>query len=214
MRPQLLTRSRLAVLGGAVVLALGLSACSSGQVVSSRPDRFYLRVPAGWKTYHEAQLLRSPKWSTLSIDPPRFFLAASAAPHPDIGQPLSASKYPWAVLLVEDLSGSAQQDLTFSSLSDLLVPVDQLSQQGVPVQELQQGQLLVKGALRGTKMAFEVGGGTSGAAIDYQQVSWVNSATNRVWALMVGCSPNCYKANSSLINSVLQSFYVSDIPIG
>lgn len=214
MRPHSLTRSRVALAGGAVALTLGLSACSSGLVVASRADRFYLRLPSGWKTYYKSQLLSNPKWSMFALNPPRVFLAATGGPHPNISQPLSSSNYPWAVFVVEDLAGTAQQSLTLSSLSDVVLPVDQLSQQGTPVQQLQQGQLLVRGALRGTKMAYEIGSGTGGGAIDYQQETWVNSATDRVWALMVGCSPDCYKTNGSLISSIVQSFYVSNIRIG
>jgi hypothetical protein len=177
--------------------------------VASNPDQFYVRVPAGWKVYDESQLLHTSKWSSLMSNRPRYFMAASDDPHPKSSQPLSSSKYPWVVLLVADLSASQRDSLTLGTLQDVLVPVDQLSQQGVGVQPLQQGRLLVRGALRGTEVSFEVGG-TGGGAIDYEQETWVNSATNRVWALMVGCSPACYQAHQSLINSVVDSFYVSD----
>ncbi len=206
--PQL--QRRAATLAGAAVMAAALSACSGGQVVASNADQFYVRVPAGWKVYEESQLLHTSKWSSLVSNRPRYFMAASDGPHPKSSQPLSPSKYPWVVLLVADLSGPQRDSLTLGTLQDVLVPVDQLSQQGVGVQALQQGRLLVNGALRGTKVAFEVGAGMGGGAIDYEQETWVNSATNRVWALMVGCSPACYQANGSIINSVVDSFYVSD----
>ncbi|MHB1499326.1 MAG: hypothetical protein ACYCXN_15615, partial [Acidimicrobiales bacterium] len=99
MRPHPFTRSRVALAGGAVALTLGLSACSSGLVVASRADRFYLRLPSGWKTYYKSQLLSNPKWSMFALNPPRVFLAATGGPHPNISQPLSSSNYPWAVLV-------------------------------------------------------------------------------------------------------------------
>lgn len=209
MRPRFVTRSRVAGLVGVAAFAVGLGACSSGHVVASDPDRFYLRVPSGWKIYHESQLLHTSEWSDLAASPPRFFMAASDDPHPSVSQALGSTKYPWATLFVEDLSASDQQSLTLGDLSDVPVPVDSLSEEGVPVQQLQQGQLLVRGALRGTKTVYEVGAGSSGA-IDFVQDAWVNSATNRLWALTVGCSPTCYQAHGSLINSVVETFYVSD----
>lgn len=213
MRTRLVTRSRAASLVGAaalaVVFAAGLGACSSGHVVSSDPDRFYLRVPSGWKIYHESQLLRSSNWSSLAASPPRFVMAASDDPHPSVSQPLGPAKYPWATLFVEDLSGSNRDNFTLGDLSDMPVSVDSLSEEGVPVQELQQGQLLVRGALRGTRTAYEVAAGSS-EAIDFVQDAWVNSATNTLWALTVGCSPTCYQAHEPLINSVVDTFYVSD----
>jgi hypothetical protein len=200
---------RAALVGGAAVLAFALTACGGSRVVSSNSLRFYVRVPANWKVYSKAEMLRTAKFAALVSNPPEFLVSASADPrHPNASQPFSASKYPWAILLVNNVSGSARLSLTLESLSDVLVNVDELSQEGVPVQELKQGSLLVNGGLRGTKVAFQVG--TGGSAIDYEQATWVNAATDRLWTLMVGCSPDCYKTQDSAIDGVVQSFYVSD----
>lgn len=195
--------------GSAVVLTLALAACGGSQVVSSNQLRFYVRVPASWKVYNKEALLRTAKFASLVGNPPKYLMAASADPHhPSPSEPFSASKYPWAILLVTNVSGSSRQSLTLGSLSDVLVDVDELSQEGVPVQELKQGNLLVNGALRGTKVAFQVGSGSN--AISFQQATWVNTPTDRLWVLMVGCSPDCYKTQGSAIDGVVQSFYVSD----
>ena len=175
-------------------------------MVASNPEGFYLRVPPGWKVFGRSQMLRTAKFAALLANPPQVLVGASDAPHPAASQPFSASKYPWAVLVVSKLGSSEQQSLTLGGLQDVLVNVDQLSQQGVAVQQLAQPRLLVRGSLRGTDVAFEVGSGAS--AIDYQQETWVNSPTDRLWVLMVGCSPSCYQQQSGLISSVVQSFYV------
>jgi hypothetical protein len=193
---------------GAVVLAATLAACGGTQVLSSGSLRFYLRVPVNWKVYSKHQLMQTVKFAALLTNPPQYLTAASANPRPTSSQPFTASKYPWEILMVTKLPSSQQQSLTLGGLSDVLVPVDQLSQQGVAVQNLAQSQLLVKGSLRGTKVFYQVG--TGSGAIDYQQATWVNTPTNKLWVLMVGCSPACYQAQGPAISSVVQSFYVSD----
>ncbi len=187
------------------VLAMLLGACGS-QVVADHDLGYYLRVPSGWKIYPKSQMLRTAKFAALLANPPQVLVGASNDPHPNASQTFSASKYPWALLVVTKLGASQQESLTLGGLQDVLVNVDQLSQQGVAVQELTQPSLVVNGSLRGTKVSFEVGSGAN--AIDYVQETWVNSPTNTLWALMVGCSPSCYQQQSSLINSVVQSFYV------
>jgi hypothetical protein len=196
---------RCSALAGATVLGMLLGACG-GQVVASHALGYYLRLPSGWKVYSKSQMLRTAKFAALLANPPQVVLGASDAPHPDASQTFSASKYPWALLVVTGLGSSQQESLTLAGLQDVLVNVDQLSQQGVAVQELAQPSLVVHGSLRGTKVVFEVGSGAN--AIDYEQETWVNSPTDRLWVLMVGCSPQCYQQQSSVLNSVLQSFYV------
>jgi hypothetical protein len=44
----------------------------------------------------------------------------------------------------------------------------------------------------------------------YEQETWVNSATDKVWVLMSGCSPSCFQAQEPVINRVMQSFLVID----
>ena len=38
----------------------------------------------------------------------------------------------------------------------------------------------------------------------------MNSATSKVWLLMVGCSPSCYQAQQSVIGRIIDSFVVTD----
>lgn len=198
-------KTRCRVVAGAGALAVLLGSCG-GQVLANDALGYYLRLPSGWKVYPKSDLLRTAKFAAFLVNPPQVLVGASDAPHPNASQTFSASKYPWMLLVVTSLGTSQQQSLTLGGLQDVLVNVDQLSQQGVPVQELAQPSLVVHGSLRGTKVAFEVGSGAN--AIDYEQETWVNSPTNRLWALMVGCAPSCYQQQSSLINSVVQSFYV------
>jgi hypothetical protein len=205
-------RSAGAGAGGLGLLAVLLAACGSAHVVSSDSLRFYVQIPGNWKVYGKSEMLQSAKFAALVANPPQYLMGASADPRPSTSQPFSSSKYPWAILLVTNLGGTTRQSLTLGGLSDVLVNVDQLSQQGVPVQALAQGQLLVKGPLRGTKVAYQVGSGSD--AIDYQQATWVNSATDKLWVLMVGCSPTCYQAQKAAIEDVMQSFYVSDNRVG
>jgi hypothetical protein len=59
--------------------------------------------------------------------------------------------------LAEPLTANQQSSMSLLGLNDILVPVDQLSSEGIAVQTLEQPELLVKGALRGTLESLEIG---------------------------------------------------------
>ena len=194
---------------GVVALASVLSACANNHVVSSKHQDVYFNVPSSWRVYSEHALARTTKFQGLLSNPPAFIAAAVASAHPAASQAFSPSSYPWAIALVRQLDPTTRAQMSFEGLSDVLVNVDSLNQEGAAVQPLAQSKLLLNGSLRGTVVSYQIGTGPS-TAIDYEQATWVNSATTKVWALMVGCSANCYQLNKSEIDRVIQSFYVAD----
>jgi hypothetical protein len=181
-----------------------LGACGD-QVVASKHAAIYFTVPSSWKVYHQATLDRLPKWAALITNTPVFLAAATASPRPTPSDPFSPSAYPWAVSMVTLLTTTQQQQITLAGLSDVVVDVDGLSQDGVNVHELDQPQLQVTGSMRGTIVSYEVGSGRN--AIDYEQATWVNSASNKIWVLMGGCSPTCFQLEQPTIQRIISSFY-------
>ncbi len=182
-----------------------LAGCStSATYVGSASQEMFYKLPNGWKVYNEATLIRR---GDIKSPGPLFESIDTADPTIDPATlPVPSSK-PWAVAMVRTLSPTEQQQLSLQSLDDLLIPVDQLNQelQG-SVTEIAQPQLLVHGALHGTRVAFQVP--TPNGDVSFVQSALVNSPTTEVWALLVGCSSACFNANQSEINNIMNSWTV------
>lgn len=201
-------RRALAVVAAMLVTG-GLAACSSNHVVSSSAQQFYVSVPSGWKVFNSASLKGDSSLHSLISTPPQFLEVASANPRAHAGDAFTSSKYPWAIALVRPLSKAEQTQLSLEGLSDVLVPVDELSQLGDSVQMLSQPTEQVNGPLHGIVLSVQLQG-PSGGQIAYEQSTWVNGATSKIWLLMVGCSPLCFQQQQSVISSVMNTFYVTD----
>jgi hypothetical protein len=199
-------RSRRAAGAAALGLLGALLGACGGRVVASSSQQIYFQVPPNWRIYDQKALAQGPaQMPALSTNPPDFYAEGSANPKPHPSDVFTASRYPWLIALVRKLSLSEQQQMSLEGLSDVLVNVDALSSQGFNVQVVSPPQLMVKGTMRGTVASFNFGG-----AMEYTQETWVNSATNKVWVLVAGCSSSCFRANQSIISRVIQSFYVAD----
>lgn len=195
----------------APLLAILLTACAGTQSLVSGSQHLYVGLPSNWKVYDESQLAQTQAFHALGVSaPPPFLAAASGSPRPSAAEVFTHSSYPWAVVLAEPLTANQQSSMSLLGLNDILVPVDQLSSEGIAVQTLEQPELLVKGALRGTLESLEIGLPSPIGEIDYDQETWANSATNKVWLLIVGCSPRCFQAQHSAIVHIVSSFYVPD----
>ena len=193
----------------AIILSGGLAACSSNHTVASRAQQIYVSVPPGWRVFSSSSLNKDSSLHSLITTPPKFLAVASANPRPRAADAFSSSRYPWAIALVRPLSSAERTQLSLESLTDVLVPVDELSQLGDNVQVLGQPTEQVKGALHGIVLSVELQG-PSGGEIAYEQSTWVNSATSKIWLLMVGCSPSCFQQQQSVISSVMDTFFVTD----
>jgi hypothetical protein len=192
------------------VLGLLLGACADGNIVSSEAQQLYVRLPSSWTVYSaQAVQAGNPFFRGMGVSPEAFFKAASANPHPKPSDIFSASEYPWAIIETSVLTGTQQMQMSVEGLSNVLIPIDQLAEQGATFQQLFQPQVLVKGALHGSVVAFEYGTGPN-TAFDYEQATWVNNATTKAWVFIIGCSPACYEAQDATISRVIDSFYVSD----
>jgi hypothetical protein len=193
----------------ALALAGGLAACSGNQNVASSSQQFYASVPSGWKVFDSSSLTHDTSLHSLITTRPTFLAVASASPRARATDAFTSSRFPWAIALVRPLTSAEQSQMSLESLSDVLVPVDELSQLGDNVQLLSQPTEQVNGSLHGMVLSVQLQG-PSGGEIAYEQSTWVNGATSKIWLLMVGCSPSCFQQQQSVISSVMDTFFVTD----
>lgn len=200
-----------------VLLAALLSSCSTSVTYagSSSQDVFF-KLPTNWKVYNQTTLqdmglVNATQTSQEQAEGNSYALFVSfASPNPHLGArggPELSGDSPWAYNFVESLGSSDQESITLAALSDLVLQVDTASQQGDAVQ-LAPTKQLVNGDLRGTRIAYEVKSQTG--SVSFEQVALMNSPTNEVWALAVGCSPSCFNAHRSTIDKIVSSFTVTD----
>ena len=198
---------------GLGVLAVGcLAGCStSATYVTSTAQQMYFKLPSSWKIYKEATLT---KLGLLGDSPPPFFVLATAESQARavkaFNDAFTPTASPWAVAEVRPLDSQEQEQLSLGSLSDVIVPVDTISSEGGSVQALLQPQLLVFGALHGTRVAYSVQDQRSGAYIDFEQAAVVNSPTDKLWVIAAGCSDTCFETHKPVINRIMESWTVRD----
>jgi hypothetical protein len=199
-----------------VVLAVLLSSCSTSATYagSSAQDVFF-KLPRSWTVYNQTRLqdmglLNPTQTSQAEAAGNSYQLFVSfASPNPRLGThgvPDLSGEYPWAYNFVESLGGSDAESISLGSLADLVLPVDTLTQQGA-AEQLSPTKLLVKGDLRGSRIAYEAKSATGSVA--FEQVAFMNSPTNELWVLAVGCSPSCFQAHKATIDKIVDSFTVT-----
>jgi len=200
-----------------VLLAWLLSGCTTTVTyVGSSTQDLYFKIPNTWEVFSRATLQENG-W----VDPAASTQAALAGQsHPVFETVAGANRkvassvdtqsgpYPWAMAQVVALDGGDQANTSLAALADENYPIDQLNQDGDRVQQLSPTKLLVDGALRGSRVAYQIDSPQTGA-ISFEQVAYVNSATDKVWLLDVGCSPACFQAHRAMFDSIVSSFIVT-----
>jgi hypothetical protein len=198
------------------LLAVSLSSCSTSVTYAgSSAQGVFFKLPRSWKVYNQTTLqdmglVNPTQTSQAQASGDSYQLSVTfASPNPRLGVkggPDLSGSSPWAYNFVESLGGSDAESISLSSLNDLVLPVDTLAQQGDD-QQLAATKFLVKGDLRGSRVAYEAKSQTGSVA--FEQVALMNSPTNEVWVLAVGCSPGCFQAHKATIDKIVGSFTVT-----
>jgi hypothetical protein len=200
---------------GALLAVLASGCSTSATYAGSSAQGVFFKLPRNWTVYNQTTLenigLLNPTQTSqakASGSSYQLFVSfASTNPHLEAhGGPQLSGKYPWAYNFVESLSGSDAGSLSLSSLSDLVLPVSTLTQQGA-AQQLAPTKMVVKGDLRGSRISYEAK--SSNGSVAYEQVALINSPTNKIWVLAVGCSPSCFQAHKATIDKIVGSFTVT-----
>lgn len=198
------------------VLGLLSGCATSVTYVGSSTQDMYFKIPNTWEVFSQATL-KENGW----IDPaassqaalagqshPVFETVAGANPKVARSVDTQSGPYPWAMAQVVALDGEDQANTSLAALADENYPIDQLNQGGDRVQQLSPTRLLVDGALRGSRVAYQIASQQTGA-ISFEQVAFLNSATDKVWLLDVGCSPVCFRAHRAVLDRIVSSFIVT-----
>lgn len=198
-----------------VALVAGLLAgCSpSATYLGTTAQEFYFKAPRHWETFSASgmQNLGLPttsQSSQLKADGDSYPVYVSlASPVKHLGPKGLAGPHPWVLGIVMSLGSQDQTSISLSGLQDEVFNVSGTSSSGTSSEPLLPAKVIVKGALRGTRVAYQLGAG--GTSLAFEQEAVVNSPTDKLWLLAAGCSPSCYAAHRSLISGIVRSFTVT-----
>lgn len=204
----------------AVLLAAAGCAAPSYTYAADSADHAYFKVPTGWHQVPEQSLALAQQvllgrsaagpsggalaWST----------AYSADPDPQASALLTASTKPVVYASVQTLSASLRNSLSFDYMRDLLFPVtSQARQQAAASGAKLTGFALINSTVitttdgvRGINELFEYD--INGLPDAFDQTVLTNSATTKLYLLLVQCFQGCFASNVAQIKTVVDSFTV------
>ncbi len=211
------------VTGALIAAAVTLSACSVAghyTYVTDSGDSAFFKVPPTWKPVSQdllaaaqAQLLGSspagPAGGRLS-----WSRAYDAAARPSAGHIFAATSQPVAYASVQAMSVTQRAGLSFDSMRNLLLPVTTAARQaakkaGAPFsgfQSIGDQVITTHDGIRGVTELF--GYVIGGMPEIFDQTVLTNSATTKLYLLLVQCNQSCFLAHRAQIGTVVRSFTV------
>jgi hypothetical protein len=210
---------RCRILSGAVVVAivaLLLSGCagSSQRFVKSSSDGVYFKIPEHWELYDEdtivdADTALSPQEREVSKDI-GWQVVFDAAPSPSLKHYGAAdAEHPAGIAQVVRLTPDERDEISISSLRNLIVPVDQLLEANDGSLQVLDFEEVNEGVNRGINFVFNIRT-EDGGFVTINQTTLVDDKTQELFLFVVSCKADCYVDNEDTIDKVVDSWTVKD----
>jgi hypothetical protein len=208
------------VAAGLALAALAGCAAPPYTYASDSADHAYFKVPASWSQVNSQALsdAQSTLLSKSAAGPTggslAWSVAYSAQADPGAANLLTAASTPVVYASVQTLSDSLRASLSFDYMSDLVFPVTpQARQEATSEGDKLTGFALINSSVittadgvRGINELFEYD--VDGLPDVFDQTVLTNSATTKLYLLLVQCFQNCFIAHEAQIKSVVDSFTV------
>jgi hypothetical protein len=199
----------------AIVLGLGVAGCGAPQYhyVSDSADNAYFKVPPGWHQVSPSSL-QAVEGAQDGVGTYVWSEAYDSSATPSVEHVFAATASPVAYSGVVSLSTSGRNDLSFNAMRDLVIPVTSQARQQASADHTElsgfaslSDQIITDNSNdRGIREIFDYDLGPTLETFDLTVL--VNSATTKVYFLLVQCSETCFAANYSQIAAVVGSFTV------
>lgn len=198
-------------------LAVGLfaSGCAapSYTYVADYSDNTYFKVPPSWHQVSESSL-QATEGTSNSAGTFLWSRAFDASPQPSVDHIFAPTAVPVVYASVISLSSSARASFSYNSMRDLILPVTSAARQaaaaaGEPLTGFQsvRDQVISPGkGYRGIREVFQYSLGGVPEAFDLTVMT--DSATTKLYFLLVQCDDQCFESNYSQISTVASSFTV------
>jgi hypothetical protein len=183
-------------------------------------DHAYFKVPASWQPVGSQSLAdaQSALLSRSAAGPPGGRLAWSrayaAAPDPAATALLSGSLTPVVYASVQNITDALRAELSFDYMRDLLFPVTSADRQEAAAAGdkltgfslVYSNTITTSGGVRGINELFEYD--INGAPDAFDQTVLTNSATTKLYLLLVQCYQSCFVSHEAQIKQIVNSFTV------
>ncbi len=199
-----------------VIAGLSVAGCSLAPqytYVSDSGDSAYFKVPPSWHQVNESSL-HSAEGQASQQGSYLWSEAYDASAKPSVGHVFSATAKPVAYASVVSLSSAERNDISFNTMRDLLLPVTSAARSAAAADHeslsgfasLSDQVITDSSNNRGIREIFDYDLGTTPETFDLTVM--VNSATTKLYFLLVQCSATCFAANYPQISDVVNSFTV------
>lgn len=206
----------------AALMAMGLAGCGAPAYTyaADQHDHVVFEVPAAWRQV-DPRSVADAQFVLLSrsaAGPPGGRLAWSRA-YAEAADPppsalLSGSEAPVVYASVQNISDALRAQLSFNYMRDLLFPVTSGDrQQAAAAGARLTGFSLVyshevntSSGMRGINQLFEYD--IHGLPDAFDQTVLTNSATTKLYLLLVQCYQSCFLSHEAQIKQIVSSFYV------
>jgi hypothetical protein len=209
----------LRVTAAIIVAGLSLVACGAGPYtyVVDSGDQAYFKVPSSWKQVNEGRLevLESDQLQSQGTGGSYSWTRAyEAFKTPSATLVYATSSEPVLLASVLDMSAKERNGLSFNTMRDLLLPVTAAARKEASAahdelpgfQSVGSEVISDSGGVRGISEIFEYEIGSDQEVFD--QTVLTNSATTKLYLLLVHCQLSCFAAHKDQIATVVQSFTV------
>ena len=198
-----------------IIVGLLAAGCVAPQYtyVTDSADSAYFKVPPSWHQVSQSSLEAAE--GTASENGTYLWTRAyDDSAKPSVDNVFSASADPVAYSGVLGLSAAQRNDVSFNSMRDLLLPVTASARSAASAahEELSGFASLSDQVItdnhndRGIREIFDYDLGTTLETFDLTVMS--NSATTKLYFLLVHCMATCFAANYNQIAAVVGSFTV------
>lgn len=206
----------------AVVAGIALSSCGTSgfhyyNFVSSSGADMYFEVPASWADFGSSEVFGTTH-VTLSqsqlnvVESGNWADVFSAANTRSLaGLTGIFSNEPFGITQATKLTTTQRDSFSLASLRSLLIPVDPLSNailsSATQYTSKTYSEFVTPSGMRGSKMVVYIKQSGKPTTV-LSQVAEVDSSTNWVYLIGIGCNLSCYNANSSVIGEIINSWSV------
>ena len=198
-----------------IIVGLLVTGCVAPQYtyVTDSADSAYFKVPPSWGQVNQSTL-QSAEGQASQEGTYLWSRAYDDTAKPSINNVFSSSDHPVAYASVLGLSTAERSDVSFNSMRDLLLPVTRrharprpTTTRSCPVSRSLADQVITDGHNdRGIREIFDYDLGATLETFDLTVLT--NSATTKLYFLLVHCSATCFADDYNQIATVVGSFAV------
>ncbi len=198
-----------------IIVGLSVAGCLAPDYtyVADSTDNAYFKVPPSWHEVSPSSLA-AVQGQSASQGTYLWSRAYDASATPSVDHVFASSAKPVAYASVLSLSSSERNDVSFNSMRDLLLPVTSAARSAASAahEQLSGFQSLADDVItdghndRGIREIFVYNLGTKPETFDLTVMT--NSATTKLYFLLVHCADTCFVANYPEIEKVVGSFTV------